>query len=150
MSRSLGSYSGKKHLFIFKLFSFEASSLLIDTISFEEDYFSLFSVTIFLQGILKQNVLPNAVNFLHFKMNPLDVYMRFMVPIVMKVNIVVLKEMTPYFSGDGYRRFGAPYHFYPEEGSSIFLQNFGVFYQITRRPVSKDWFKIWGSNTFLM
>jgi len=51
-----------------------------------------------------------------------------MVPIVTKLNIIGLKEMTPYFSGDGHRRFGATcYHFYLEEGSSMFLQNFGTY-----------------------
>jgi hypothetical protein len=53
-------------------------------------------------------------------MNPLDVYMGFMFPIVMKVNIMVLNEMTPNFSADGYRLLGATcFHFYPEEGISM-------------------------------
>ena len=70
-------------------------------------------------------------------MNHLDAYMRIVFPVIMKVNIMVLKEMTPYFSGDGYRRFGANcYHFFPEDESSMIVENF-VAYQITRRLVPK-------------
>jgi len=82
-------------------------------------------------------------------MNSLDVCMRLMGPVVMKLNIMVFKEMTTYFSGDGYRRSGAICHFYPEEGSSMFFQNLVPIYQITRRPFPKDLFKIFGTNTFL-
>jgi len=84
-------------------------------------------------------------------MNPLDVYMGFMVPIVMKLNTVVLKEMTLIF---------------PEMATDVseqrvitsslkreavcFSKTLVSIYQITRRSLPKVLFKILGTNTFFV